>query len=555
MNAARADDSVYLWGLEKNSRLSTIAEGLYLLGLAVRSAGGRAVIKYLPRDYIDGIKRSLPALHGGDPTGAFREFEPFYLSAFDPKYDKALVHGIQVYESDLDYIVPLVQFLRAHSKAPIVIGGPFPTLAPREALAASGADLLLQGECEKTLPALVRRLECMNAHRADPQCLFDGLKDIEGIGIAMPDGSVYLQGNPALPRTLPALTDSLEFWQGARRANFGDRAAGDASFLISTSRGCPRDCLFCSHANGRKHRRFAPEDLLRRLADVIDGIRSMIEKGDLATVYLNFNDDDLCLDREYALKIMDTLASRNLGERLRINVTSSIPALFHRKAVDEELIRRIARARVSVLNLGTDAFSDAEISQLKGGNYTLSMVRDLVHCLESHRLINNHFWLLSGPETTVFTIVEQLVNASALNRAYEYFVVAGCNYFIVPYFGSSIRNVYPPETNSDLYESREYLTAGIVVRDGRGRPSRVRFYGRILPRDTVACGLLRHLEANTTPDPSGFDFKQALQLSRDCISSTMGSGAKRRVCLEMLEQELSFYTTTAQTMIRDPKAR
>lgn len=527
--------TVFLWGLEKNVKLNTIPEGLYLLALSLKFAGVEVCIKYLPRSYIETVKRNLSKLLKCKKKYVSEGFVPYYEAGYAiSAFTNIILHGIQVYESDLDYLLPLIHFLKKSSNAPILIGGPFPTLAPREALRATGADLLLRGECESTLLDLVDRVISTKLDRKSLLCSFAHIKDVFGIGIRLNETDIYISEGIAQPRELRSHPDSIELWQKSREINFGKRARADASFLISASRGCPRKCLFCSHANGRYQRRYPIDNISIKLKAVLDGIRQLRSSGSIETVYLNFNDDDICLDRSFAIELMEKIVELNADNTVRINITSSVPALFYKGAPDEMLIHHIAEARICVLNLGTDAFSDNMIRHLKGNSYTFHMVKDLVECLENYQIINNHFWLLSGPETTIVDIVQEISNAYQLYVSYSYFNVGSCNLYILPYFGTRIRDRYPPGEYADIYRKRRYLVSSNDFVDENGTTKEIIFYDKVDPFDPESRELLTRLEKFIAPNLAVFDFKGAVKVVTEYVTSCVTDVDRREKCLKML---------------------
>ena len=113
----------------------------------------------------------------------------------------------------------------------VVVGGPYPTSVPQESLDA-GADFLIRGEGENTIPQFLSALE-------------EGKRP----------GVIERQGKPDLTTSPVPRFDLLNF------DHYIDLS-------IQTSRGCPFDCEFCDVVNlyGRKPRYKEPSQVLAELA-------------------------------------------------------------------------------------------------------------------------------------------------------------------------------------------------------------------------------------------------------------------------------------------------
>lgn len=120
----------------------------------------------------------------------------------------------------------LEQARSVNPRAVIVAGGPEPTCAPERALAC-GADWVIRGEGELSLPALLRALGGEGEPRQVPGVcwLQDG-----ALASGPPPRQLSREEVTALPLARNALV------AGAERANTG---------LVWRSRGCPERCGFC----------------------------------------------------------------------------------------------------------------------------------------------------------------------------------------------------------------------------------------------------------------------------------------------------------------------
>lgn len=512
-------DTVILWGFDKAPRFKAIPEGLYLVALALRRRGYEVKIRLLPREFIDGVKARLPEvaqLPPGEYHRLFPALKAFLPEAADPK---VVFHGLQTYEGDLNYLAVLVSFLKAASPALLVGGGPLATLAPRVALEVAGVDLALRGECEESVVILAELLARRQIRRQTLAAHLHELKQVPGIALPLPSGECFLHEQIPWPDPLPFLPEEVDFWQECRRAVFPGAATEACTYQITASRGCPRRCVFCSHANGRRHRRYRLPEITARLLALAEGVARLQAAGTLGRVCLNFGDDDFFCHRRYALQLLTLFHRHELARLFDIVVCGSIPSFLRRGGVDEELADALRQAGVALLQLGTDAFCDAEIRRLKGGGYTTTDIEAVVEGLERHRVRNHHFWVLSGPGTTVGDLVRQLLTAFRLQLTYRYFFVLWPNFYLMPLLGSPLREEgRHPDWQGLMVEKR--ILGDACRRRALGQAGR--FYDRVRPADPRAAALLARLEQELPPQmqgrvPYGFDFPAALALAREYL--------------------------------------
>ena len=165
-------------------------------------------------------------------------------------------------------VVELMRFIRSQDtlrQTRIVLGGPDVTHNTDEYLAA-GADLLVIGEGEQTL------LDIALADAAEPgaDTIPARFGHIPGLAYALPDGSTHrtaprekLRDLDALPlpnRHKTNLQQYLDVWKNAH---------GHSAISLSTQRGCPYTCRWCSTAvYGQSYRRRSP-------AAVVDEIQHL----------------------------------------------------------------------------------------------------------------------------------------------------------------------------------------------------------------------------------------------------------------------------------------
>ncbi|MBK6929587.1 MAG: B12-binding domain-containing radical SAM protein [Saprospirales bacterium] len=167
-------------------------------------------------------------------------------------------------------VIAIMRFIRSqqalqHTR--IVLGGPDVTHNAAEYLGA-GADILVIGEGEQTLLELVHAMHATPAWRT-PHAVFSA---ISGLAYRLPDGSVHrtaareklrdLDDLPLPNRQKIDLQSYLDAWKHAH---------GHSAMTISTQRGCPYTCRWCSTAvYGQSYRRRSP----KAVADEIEWLQA-----------------------------------------------------------------------------------------------------------------------------------------------------------------------------------------------------------------------------------------------------------------------------------------
>ncbi|MFN7145315.1 MAG: B12-binding domain-containing radical SAM protein [Myxococcota bacterium] len=146
----------------------------------------------------------------------------------------------------------------------VVAGGPDPVQYVDEYL-AMGVEVIVVGEGEITLAALMTHLRA-NAWRWD----WSTLADIDGIVFRAPDGTLVRTKPRALVRKLDTLPwphrdqRDMDAYFTAWRARHGETALS-----LTTSRGCPYHCTWCSkQVYGDTFRRRDPDAVIDELLHV-----------------------------------------------------------------------------------------------------------------------------------------------------------------------------------------------------------------------------------------------------------------------------------------------
>jgi radical SAM superfamily enzyme YgiQ (UPF0313 family) len=235
-------------------------------------------------------------------------------------------------ESFLPAAAAMVESIRQHSGAPIVLGGVGVSIMPEMVLTQCGVVAGIRGEGEFPLACLAKRLE--NNRPWD---------DIPGLITRQSGG---WRRNPGSFRPLTELPPMSRGFLDNRRYF---REGGQAG--VETKRGCPRRCIYCADpvAKGRIVRVRPPKDVADELSRVVA----------MGIDHVHTCDSEFNIPGEHALAVCREIVRRGLGERLRWYAYCS-PVPFTR-----ELAGLLRRAGCAGINFGADSGDDRMLRMLR----------------------------------------------------------------------------------------------------------------------------------------------------------------------------------------------
>lgn len=196
-------------------------------------------------------------------------------------------------------------------KTKIIMGGPHPTYMPEEAL--QHADLVVKGEGE--------------------EAIIDAVEDINLTGIIQGPSVDDLNKYP-IP-DLSILTDQ-------------DRPPRQAP--ISTSRGCPYDCVFCTVSTtfGRKCR-------FREPGSVLEEIKMRVSEG---YKKLFFYDDNFAISRERTKELLRGIIDKGLNKKMSWSAEARTDI-----AKDDELLGLMSKANCNTMLIGFESINPESLAQ------------------------------------------------------------------------------------------------------------------------------------------------------------------------------------------------
>ncbi len=277
----------------------------------------------------------------------------------------------------LEKVKEVVEECRAHSRAPILLGGAGYSIYPREVLSYLGADFGIRGDGEVSFPELLARLR----HGLDPR----GIKGL------------YVAGSPADGElALVAEMDTLPLWDESLSA-YASRIAEEIWVPVQSRRGCPNDCSYCSTASiqGRLIRCRSPRLVVQTIAALA---RSGFER-------FYFVDNSFNIPEAQALAMCRAIKEHKLDIKWR--------CILYPHLVSAELVEAMADAGCVEVSMGFESGSPVVLREMNK-RFLPEDVRRASDMLTSCGIRRMGFLLLGGPGETKETVEESLAFTASL---------------------------------------------------------------------------------------------------------------------------------------------
>lgn len=239
-----------------------------------------------------------------------------------------------------------------NKKAIIVFGGPHVSSVEDQIMNFKNIDYAVVGEGEFTMLELARLLEQYDKFPPPER-----LKEVKGL-IYKEDVRIIKNE----PRDLISNLDSLPF-----PAYHLLNVYRYPHYAISTSRGCPFNCVFCySQTFGKKWR-------ARNAKNVLDDIEFLMDRFPRKPIH--FCDDNFTLDRKRVEAICDGIINR----KLRIGwSTSGVRA----DGLDIDLLKKMKDSGCFNIGLGIESFDAEVLENIQKGENADSIINAILMCQE-----------------------------------------------------------------------------------------------------------------------------------------------------------------------------
>jgi radical SAM superfamily enzyme YgiQ (UPF0313 family) len=282
--------------------------------------------------------------------------------------------GLTCSSFNRSYVREMIRYVRGVDKGiKLVVGGVHPSFCTDQMLRQYGADVVVIGEGERTLPELCSALE-----QGAP---------LEGVhGISYKEGDRILMTSPREPvKNL----DELPIPDYSYARPFIERSR--TGFLI-TSRGCPVRCTFCSTSSywGQKVRMHSPKR-------VVDEIEMLVSQFDIKKIF--FHDDTFNIGIPRVLEICRGIKDRGV----EVDWACSCRVV----PVSEEMIATMVESGCRHICWGVESGSEGILRSINK-KISLGQIRNAfeVSTKFRHVLSTGAFSMVGNPGETEKTIRE-----------------------------------------------------------------------------------------------------------------------------------------------------
>jgi radical SAM superfamily enzyme YgiQ (UPF0313 family) len=289
---------------------------------------------------------------------------------------------------------------------PIIIGGYHATSVPKDTLAEfKYFDFVVYGEGEITIYELIKKIE-------------------EGKDVSSVKGIGYRKGNKiklTKPRPLIKNLDVLPFPDfelfnlKKYRAHYNPNKKV-LELPLSTSRGCPYQCIFCARPTGSLVR-------TRSISSVIQEIKRDVNEFDVAQIM--FTDENFGLNKKRYLQLCDEIIKNNLNEKISWICESRV------NVVDKELLQKMKKAGCTHIAYGVESGNEKILNNVNKF-ISLDQARNAVKWARESGIKSFTLFILGLPSETKETAIDTINFAIELDADFADFSI------LVPFPGTKI---------------------------------------------------------------------------------------------------------------------
>ena len=274
----------------------------------------------------------------------------------------------------------------------MVAGGPLPTVNPESFL--DDFDVVVKGEGEQTFAELVEQFFRKGDFSRIPGLFFRRGKETVFTGDRKPFKD--LDAIPFPARELFPNQDYIRYW---RRVNSAPKTS------IITTRGCPFNCDFCSHAVfGLSYRERTPKN-------VVDEVESTLHFG---YEEIFFIDDCFTLNIRRMNEICDEMIRRRLNFKWE--------CLSRVDNITRELAMKMKKAGCDRIFFGIESGNE-RILKIIGKGFSLDQARRAVENSNSAGIKTGAFFILGYPGETDDTLLDTISFSTSLPLDYLSFTM------------------------------------------------------------------------------------------------------------------------------------
>ena len=284
---------------------------------------------------------------------------------------------------------------KINPKITTIVGGVHATFMYEEMFGQTSAlDFIVRGEGEKTI---VELLDAVSRN--------SDLAAVKGI-VYRENGSLAVTADRPLMQDLDAQPmgwDLLDWNDYHYYVIPGSRLGA-----VDTSRGCDKECTFCSQQKfwDKKWRARSPEDIVREMLELRDkfGVNVVL-----------FTDDYPTPDRQRWERLLDLLIEKQVGQYILMETRAADIIR------DEDILPKYRKAGIIHIYVGTEATHQESLDYIKKDLSTHESKKALALCRE-HGIITETSMILGFPDETEDSIAQTLELAMDFNPDMAHFL-------------------------------------------------------------------------------------------------------------------------------------
>jgi radical SAM superfamily enzyme YgiQ (UPF0313 family) len=301
----------------------------------------------------------------------------------------------------------------------VIFGGIHPTVLSEEVLKDSNVDIVVRGEGEEILNILYQRIKNNEDY-----------KDIEGISFCE-NGKIIHNKSAPLP--------DLEKIQGFPYNLFEKYTGKYELGFISSSRGCPYNCIFCSQRciSGRNYRFFSSDIVIQDLEELIFKYNR---------TYIAFVDDSFIINKKRVFELCDLIQKKGFQKK------AIFDCQMRGDKVDKEILSTLKKANFRTIHFGIETATE-RLMELINKKETVQQIVDGVKLAKEFGFQVSGTFILGLPTETRAERKANYLLAKELSLDYVRFNNA------TPYPGTRLYEIAKEENRLNPGENWENLNA------------------------------------------------------------------------------------------------
>jgi radical SAM superfamily enzyme YgiQ (UPF0313 family) len=328
-------------------------------------------------------------------------------SLFSPYYKEALA---------------CAQHIKKLVNVPVLMGGSHVSAAPLMMLSDPNVDYVIRGEGERPLVEFLKAFSIGGSLEGVPNL---GFKE---------DASPVLN-----PMTAPYALEDLAWADFSDLATDRYKLNGKPLCFITTSRGCPHKCAFCS-----VHLTFGEGFKTRLLEDVIAEIEKRYKDGYRV---FDFEDDNLSYNKEHFKRLLNGFISLFPEGDIQLTAMNGISYM----SLDSDILVLMKRAGFASLNLSLVSSNEMTLKRFKRPHTVNKFIETVA---EANRFSFDMvaYQILGLPDETLDDMIETMILLARQP------VLLGVSiFYLTP--GSPVASEFPEMTPDDILKSRSTAMA------------------------------------------------------------------------------------------------